>query len=543
MKYNKLIYIILFMLVFLCACSGPDQAETEQTMDAATETAGFAEMDIEPVYLQNAQSLCIKDDLLVFMTSTYTDKDGNLFMPAGEGDYEESEVTTYIVEYDLQCNKLRKRIELKDCPVTEVWGLELDQDKIVIFSDSEKKNAYYDLDMNYIEETDRIVADQREEAMKSSFYTDRSAARDGFCDYTEMNNDQMIYFYDHPEEVYIFHTDKSYQASVMDPGNGYILCETFGNSGEILNYKVIDYKSAKEMNDASIRAGDYGYDYIASSQTAIGDKYAVSLAFLSNNEDGDDYAYKIFYWNYQNERTNKALDIKRYTELDSFNRKAVEEIADQYHVDIHINDPNEYIVDSTSCEEAPAQVVLYDNLNTIKAFLESLPEGMLSEIYSGYKNKENEKSGIRIDLVSEITIEASAFAKDFVDPMEMCFPFNGVFMTNLAHEFMHLLEARLSDHDDLYYGEWEAFNKGFEHEYNPDEQEHPCYEFSEEQFLTAYSATNDVEERAELFAYLYTGGGSALDNAVLRNKADYLLEIIRRSFPSVRNAQSVCWDN
>lgn len=543
-KCKKLISLLLVIaIIFLCGCSSSNQPENEQPTDVVKEPVGFVEMDVEPAYLQNAQSLCIKGDLLVFMTSTYTDKDGNLYMPAGEDEFDDLDVTTSIIKYDLKSNKLIDIFDLKDCPIKEIWGVELKNDKIVIFSDSEKKNAYFDLDMNFVEETDRVVIDEQKEAMKSSFYTNMSAARNGFSDFTGASNNQVIYFYDNPEVAYIFNTGKMYQPSEMNFENGYILCETFGNSGEVANFKVIDYKGAKEINDASISAKDYGYEYISTSQTGLGDKYAVSIEYFGTSVDEKDYTSKMFYWNYQNEPTNKSLDIKSYTDFDDFNTQTIKEIKDKYNVDIHINDPNENIIENVSCDEKPSKVLLYDNLSAIKIFLDSLPDGMISEIHSNYKDKDMEKSGVRIDLVSEITFDAGAFAQDFVDPMEACFPFNNVTMTNLAHEFMHLFEARLADYDSSYYEKWDEFNKGFEREYNPDEEEHHEYKFDEKQFLSDYSTKNNTEERAEIFAYLYTGGGPALDNETIRKKADYLMEIIKNSFPSVQNAESVHWAN
>ncbi len=542
-NYKKILsFLLVFAIVLLCGCSTL-QNEEQTTKTPKMEPVGFVEMNIEPAYLQNAQSLCTKDDLLVFMTSTYTDKDGNLCIPAGEEEFDDLDVNTYIVKYDLKNNKLVDIFDLKECPIKELWGVELDNDKIVVFSDSEKKNAYYDLNMNFIEETDRIVFDELEEAKKSNFYTNMSAARNGFCDFSGTNNNQIVYFYDDPNTAYIFSTDKTYQPSEMSFNNGFVLCETYGNSGESADFKVIDYKGAKEINGASIASKDYGYNNITTGQTGIGDKYVVCTEYLSNYENENDFVHKIFCWNYQNEPTNKTLDIKSCTDFNTFNTQKIKDIKDEYGVDVYINEPNENIVDNVSCKEEPNQVLLYDNLNAIDTFFDSLPDGMISEIYSGYKNKDAEMSGIRIDLVSEITFDAGAFAQNFVDPMEVCFPFNGVTMTNLSHEFMHLFEARLADYDDSYYEKWDEFNKGFEREYNPDEETHPEYKFDEKQFLTDYSATNNVEERAEIFSYLYTGGGPALENEVLRKKADYLIEIIKNSFPSVQNAESVCWEN
>lgn len=501
-------------------------------------------MNIEPEYLQNAQSLCIKDDLLVFMTSTYTDKNGRLYMPNGEDDFDNLTVTTYIVKYDLKDNRLIDKIELTDCPINEIWGLELnDNDEIVIFSDSEKKNAHYDMDMNLIKETDREVFDELKEAKKSSFYTSMSAANNGFCYFSGANNNQLIYFYNNPEVAYIFNANKSYQPSQINTNSGYVLCEVYDASTEVAGFSVIDYDGAKEINSATINSTKYGYDFTSTGNTAFSDKYAIAIEHFSNTKNENDFTQKMFYWCYQTEATNKSLNIEKCPDLDAYNEQAIAKIKEKYNIDIHINEPNEIIEESVNCNEKPSKVLLYDNLNAIDDFLNSLPNGMIDEIYSGFKSKENEKSGIRIDLVSEITIDAGAFAKDFVDPMELCFPFNGVTMMNISHEFMHLLEARLADYDDSYYNKWDEFNKGFEHEYNPNEDEHNDYEFDEKQFLTEYSTKNSTEERAEIFSYLYTGGGSALENEVIKKKADYLIQIINNAFPSVQNAQSACWAN
>lgn len=553
-KANKFLSIILtLIIIILCGCSNEIKQE-ETTTKAPDIPTGFVEMNIEKEYLTDAQSICTKDDLIVFMTTVLKDENGNIVLPKGEEDYEKNKCFNYIVKYNAKENKLDNMFEIKDCPIKEIWGVELENDNIIIYSNSEKKNAYYDLDMNYIEEKERDVVDEQKEAKKSSFYTDMSADTNGYCYFSGAKNRQYLFFYDNPEELYIFDSEKTHQPSNMN-SDGYILNECFDGENTKADFEIIDYKNAKEINKASISAKDYGCKNAATNGASIGNKYAVCTEYFSNDND-ENAITKMFCWNYKEKQTNKSINIKKVAEVESLNTQNIADIKEKFNVDIHINENNENIDGMVECNGDINPIIIYDDVMYINDFLNSLPDGMVKEIYSNYNNKENERSGIRLDIVSKVTLknditdEASAFAQSWSEPMEVCFAYNTVGTSNVSHEFMHLMDNRIEDYlstqDKNLYNEWFKLNEGFEQDYNENDEFHRQFKFDDKQFITEYASSNDKEDRAVTFEYLYTSHNDTekiwMKPEAIKAKADYLIKIIREAYPSVQKTQKAYWE-
>lgn len=544
-KSKKAIIILLALcFVFLIGCSSsqPNSTPTTKKSTAAQkEPTGFVELDISPVYLQNCQSLCSQDDLAVFMTTVYLDQNGNPYTPSDEDDFGDAKFGEYIVKYDLKKNKLIDMVEIKDCPIKEIWGLELKDNHIIIFSNSEKKNAVYDLDMNFFELNDRVVNDPNDIAKKSQFYNESELQTNpGYSNFDSDNNIKYTYFHNELDSLYIYNTDMTHRISQYNEALDLFLTECYDyDCGTVLDFRVEDFRNAKEINRATIDSADYGYDYGSTGQTGFGNKYALCVVYF-NKIESNGFTIKAFSWNYSVDPTNKELSIIKANSLDDLIEVEKLCFKDDYNIDVYINEPCDNIVESVNCNTEPDKIMLYDDLKSIHGFLDSLPEGMVKEIYSGYEN--DKENAIRLDLVSELTFDAGAFTQSFTDPMELCFPFNNVTSANIAHEFMHLIDERILQTNPNYIDEWAELNKGFEHEYNINEDEHPIYNYDEKQFLTEYSASNDTEDRAELFAYLYNGGGEAYESEMIKTKTEFLIKIIRDSYPSVQSLTTTCWE-
>lgn len=541
--------LLSLVFVFLVGCS-------DLSSLVVKEQAGFVQMDIQAEYLQDAHSICSKDDLIVFMTSVLRDKQGNFVQAQSEEDYEKNTIYNYIVEYNARKNKLINVFELKDCPIKEIWGIELEDDKIVVFSDSEKKNAYYDLDMNFIELTDRTVVDELEIAKKSSFFTEGSGAYDGYCCFNGTNNMQYIFFYDNPEELYIFDADYSYQPNYLDKATNNMLCESFSGDSNTAEFRIVDYRNANELNFASINAKELGYEYISTNSSCLGNKYVVCVEYFGN-DDSEDFSYGMYCWNYNIEPENKALDIKKYTSLDSVNSQTIADIKQKYNVDIHINEECDNIDGMVKCDEDINSLYLYDDLHALNVFFSSLPDGMVKEIYSGFYDENFEHDGIRIDIVSQITYEnditnsVAAFAQRWSNPMEVCFSYNSMGLGTIAHEFMHLLDHRIDDylnHSESVgiYESWDKLNKGYEHDYDENEELHPQYTFDDKNFVSDYAASNGEEDRAVIFEYLYTSHGDSskpwMEPERINKKVTYLTELIKNAFPSAQKTDNIYWE-
>ncbi len=543
---KKLIAVILsVILVFLTGCS----SELLWTK----ETAGFTELNIKKDYVDNAYSLCSKGDYLFFCTNIWYDKDGNICenLPDDETDSSDYKCIDYLVKFNAKRNKLVKELSLEDCPVQEIWGIELgEDDNIVVYSDAEKKNAVYDKNLKFIETTERNVDedDFRKQAEKSKFYSPtRSTVNEGIS-YCLENDTQFTYFFDSPDILYAYKTDAMYQISAFYNPDKLILNEHFSDNSDAVSFSVDDYRNSTEINSATIDPKIFGYDYCATSATAIGDQYVFCIENFGYNDNSEKYENKLFAWNFHYEPTNKKIPVRAYTydDMVTGNAKKISDIKEKYGIDIHINESHEGIENSVNCDEEIDILAVSEDLNHLIKFLETLPDGMIQEIYSGFYFEDGERSGIRLDIVYDITYDADAFADIYSEPMEVCFEANAFSMKTISHEFMHLFNARIYDyinHTGEFNMEWENINDTYRNDV-VDEDNHE-YQYDEKYFVSDYAATNNEEDLAETFSYIYNSVGEErmlCKNEIIKKKVDLLIDMIHKAYPSVQAAKQVYWE-
>lgn len=539
---KKLLCAVLAITIFLL--SGCSISKEITVKDNAV--AGWVELNLDEKYLNCINSIASRDDVVVFLTTLSFDKQGNYVDLVPEEEEKNYVFKNFVIEYDLANNKLVNIIELKDCPIEEIWGLEINDDNnIVIYSDSECKNAVYDTQMNFIELTDRKIVDYNKVAEKSPFFYDSYfTVMDDYSYFIGDRNIVYINYYDEIDKLYVINDVDTY-INVHDKRTNLFLTER--NDENIDYYSIVDFRNGKKFNSAQIDANDYGFDFCSSNVTAMGDKYVVSLECFNKN-DAEDYMTKMFCWRYNYEQNEVDLDVSTYTkdEFDNKTDEVIKRLADDYNIFVHINETTYYTEDIVTCGDDYSHIQFYDGLENVYAFCESLPEGMVKEIYSGFYNKENEREGIRLDVVEDISV-GSAFANENETPcMEICFMFSTLSLNTISHEFMHLFDARIYDkinHDGAE-DEWYEINKPYEHNYSDDEDVSFVYDYDEKNFVTIYASTNDLEDRAETFQYLYNcyGDSQEITESVVKQKADLLIKLIRDSFPSVQRVNKAIWE-
>ena len=544
-------FLLVLSMIFLIGCSSaPIQPET--TTEAEREPSGFVEMNIDEEYLSNAFSVQSKGNLIMFLTTLWIDEENNPVTPKNEEDSENYTDASYLMIYDAKEQRLIKKHLITECPFNDIWGCEFsDDNKIVLYNDNQWKNAVYDMNMNFIEVTDREQYDFRDDAKKSPFYSDgRCTINDGYAKYEGFSKDQYIYFTAEPETLYVRSFEKyTYVCDFYKPKK--LVMNECLNENLSITYSIADYKNGIQLNSAVLSAQALNYDCITSSANVIGDTYACVIVFYSDEIDPDNnHTVKAYSWYYNDERNHEKISVNAYN-FDAFKSRCEQKITDlkeKYGIEVYINQVHDGIAEMAESNGEIDHLALFEDLDTIREFLESLPAGMVKEIYSGFESLDDRK-GIRIDIVSDITIDASAFAQSFSDPMEICFTFSTVSTINVAHEFMHLFDARIDDYmggSEKYsfglYDEWVKFNEGFESKDSDSKEE---YEYDESQFISMYSATNDTEDRAEIFSILYVNaddGIPQLENEVIKNKAVLLCRLIREAFPSCKNAENLIWE-
>ncbi len=211
-----------------------------------------------------------------------------------------------------------------------------------------------------------------------------------------------------------------------------------------------------------------------------------------------------------------------------------------------------------------------ETLRALQWVMERFPEGFFEELYSD--EIEYGPRQLEIHITSKLTPAGNtgtsfpaAYAyydygnnvqKIVVDGTQ-----SYTLRTNFAHEIMHAIETRINNKTDyeIYFGfeRWyDYLPEGFEYNFSyrgDDGGDYNNYDYTPTYnadaenvyFIDAYSKTFALEDRARLFESLFmseTELNSVFAYEHIRDRAEYLCEVIRENFESVRNADSVWWE-
>ena len=201
------------------------------------------------------------------------------------------------------------------------------------------------------------------------------------------------------------------------------------------------------------------------------------------------------------------------------------------------------------CETGASLFGQYWILTALDGFAQKLPAGMLRELTAEPGSEPTESDGLRVYIVRSIPGDASAFANAWMEPTMICFATEEFSPAHLAHEFMHILDLRLSRDlagrgRDLE-GEWAALSPDWA--YEPELSQAQSDEL-EPYFVSWYARTNSAEDRAETFQALFDSEEPVAeqwwyaDKPGVRAKARWLTEAIRAAFPSVQAVEQAAWE-
>jgi hypothetical protein len=176
-----------------------------------------------------------------------------------------------------------------------------------------------------------------------------------------------------------------------------------------------------------------------------------------------------------------------------------------------------------------------------------LPDNFTYEMFGDYINSENASKGFDINIIKNIKGNSAAFA--FTDEsLHIFFATDEFDISQIPHEYMHLIDDRIYDYYSTVEVNGEKFYNNFDllwSEYNPDNF---VYDFDQDYdskyFVSFYSMTNCLEDRAETFMYLCCdsfGSDWYKDNEPLKKKADFLIKSIYDAFPSAQKADNLLW--
>lgn len=281
---------------------------------------------------------------------------------------------------------------------------------------------------------------------------------------------------------------------------------------------------------------------------------------------------QLYLWDAQASAQPEEAGMRRvtYPDLMAEHDQMARDIKARHGVTVHIRQAGaSFRNDVYHALSASGELPLRHALIHLRAFLDQLPAGMIKEAllmpYTDFAiylcGPIMQKSSEGISYPAGFSTEEGSLRYLALDVQD------SAFLSTLHHEFMHLLEDRLSQTayevdkpvfmfwDNL--GPKEAEHHGFALTYtdasgdtffnldytalHEDAQAHPDRVW----FVDAYSRTWPLEDRARLFEHMMTTSPSA-DPFIfphLRKKAQILAALLRQSFPSLQAVATAPWES
>lgn len=515
MKKAKSIVAILlvFSIVFLCGCSNITAILNKNDSDYYEITAisknasDYADIDI-------------LGDNILFLTFKGTD------------DY-------LLSIYNAASKKVTASISLENCDLEYIRAARFTgENEITLYNEADETAVAYDLALNKIGPAEyKSAYFTDEDAPKSELLSGEFIYKSHFA-YNQSENTTTCIFYDEADKCYINDNDSS---AFIDENNKSILKFCYADDkNEDLKLSADNYKDAVKINEI-----EFSKEKGISKNIQYGklsDKYAVFVLETFNDKTGG--AISVPYiWKYNDNPVNTKLDlvVRNTDELKKENAELIQNIKTKYDITVTCNEviPG-FHEDET---EYDANVLEINSVLTgISKYLELFPEGFIKELYDY-----NEMlSGIRINIVKGIG-SIDAYVADFLEEMTVVFGYRG-FGQGVGlffHEFMHLMDNRLTDYYLENYGcdfydEWCKLNpKDFEYrgeEYGDADKKY---------FISDYATKNAEEDAADTLRYLCENADNEEKEDFGENvnkKIELLCKAIREAFPSAADAEELYWE-
>ena len=460
---------------------------------------------------------------------------GDLVLFLSSKGIEEYELTVYNAKRD----RIVAETSLASCPIENIYGARFsDENEVIVYDDYERKAVAYDLELNFIGETEYKNSYDPEYLPQSTLLNDRYGYMDT-CAIAYENDSIYCVFFDELDNVYIFGDyDKNF---VTECGKSLLLDENiYDENFDFVSAKlaVVDTANACTVNELDL-GKDLGYYFAERSVSAMSDTYACFVVCYTNERTGAE-KYTPYLWKYNENAKNEPIEIAKKSEsdLEEENVRFINEIENKYGIDVKINEPAQFV----SYEEDYTASAI--EVNTVLAQLVDclalFPDNFIKEIYNA-----DYVEGLNLHIIENI-VGANAYVNDFTDVYEVVFGACGFSKGIVFHEFMHLIDNRLYDYyEDSgkdFYDMWVELNPEYFEYYSEEE-----FDFDEEYFVSYYAMTNEAEDMAETFQSMYeTYSASDVNRFAeyehINAKAALLCNAIREAFPSMAEAQDVCWE-
>ena len=546
--------------VLLAGVFIPDEEESETPSEAEPEADVPEEETEEPEQAEEETSVeeAEQSEQDSEQEEYYEGEEG----PAGEFYYTLNLVSP-------KSGRVLRSKAIKDCPLEDVFGMKPDENgNIMLYDDYHHQKVTYSMDFEQLGEVEKYTAVTAEERFKdNALVTGSFSTYDSFAhNYIEFYGKDRINCFAFPDEkdCLYFADAERFSPSCGDGKRvlGNMIEDDYSTSGKL---RVYDFSSNLIVGESQLPSFGKNKTVYFTQGVLQGDSafVAVEEGDMEEKQNQESPFYAHYYvWNYTTDFQPVAFTSKRMTaqKLKDSNKLFCEEIKNDYGIDVHLNEANEETKNEDevyALELTAPDYSLYETLTGIRAFFALFPEGFVKESYSNMEHKEIE--GFDIFIGERVKGYPSAYANSYGDRYYIALATESFNSETLAHEYMHILDGRLDD----YY--WEEGIDEMWDQYLPDDFEYMGYEDADESewdeeaaesfqeyFATRYGMSAATEDRADTFASLFESG--AYENQkpeapywyesfkVPAKKAVLLCQMLRKAFPSLKNAPAQVWE-
>ena len=584
---NKLFFTILALLVLTGCSLVPLPPETEPaptgTAPAPTEAPETEPPKTEPpapepglydLYCYTSdgayrpQTIAVRGSEVVVMLC---DIDAS-----GEG------FAKYVQYLDLDASEAGPIIALENSEDTDYYMLSAEADgSLILYDPYAATAARYDRSGRLLGSIDNPYRTGDSFQFPHELATDWFTYQDDYAYYHCYADSGYLFsayaFADEPEALYL--TDGGWDS--VRSANGRVLMETSylrDNAG--LSYRVLDVENARELDRLTIEndaVGDERENVFLNEMDAVfceegavlrvdRTRYDPNVAYGEEGPEPD-WEQHIYLWRFD-EAAEQPVEVRRVTaeELNSENENTAARIGERYEINVLLDvvpegdTPPIMEGDDPEAQENATLITgitplqTYELLLHLERFLELLPEGFTHEMQTDYPPTADQYGltgfdGFDIYVIKEIPGLSSAYANGWGDRLKIVFAADEFTTSTVPHEFMHLIERRVTAYyesvGENFWDEWESLNpEDFDYF---DEEDHN--DLVGDWFVSSYAMTDSMEDRAETFMEVFTAQQPLeecwwyQDAPHVQAKVAYLLEAIRRSYPSVQAVGHAYWEN
>lgn len=379
----------------------------------------------------------------------------------------------------------------------------------------------------------------------------------------EADNCRFIISRERLGAVFTEDCDTAYITDIAKDGS--LLC-AYGSSVAVYDGGAVYIRDFAQKQTIR-QAADVGEIYQITA-ASMNDKYFFYCKD-STDEDGNVIRETPYLWQYSASDDRSPitnLTTIRADEIKANTLAVAENITKQFGVNIIIEEDPEGIPIFDYTFE-PMEYTLYQNmqLRVIGDSLAAYPSGLFSELLKRYKLKvalypvATAAEGGK-NTVSGVTFCPALLDTEQVSTVPTAICLDGGCESTVYHELSHVLENVFSQNEMFFGWDWDQLNPdGFEYDGGYDEyfsnSDSSTLDWIFEAggnpndwyFYDRYAKTVQTEDIARIFENLMTydresGNSEWLKSPHLYQKSKLLCDLMRNCFDSVKNAESVKWE-